>query len=266
MTPDTTLPCRLGATSYVIEGDLVANARRLRGLVADMQILLWRTAAGENNIPTPDEVQQLVEVAGGALTFSLHLPLFIRLTALTHDERQRSLDEAAALLHLCAPLKLSVVVAHLEGGEPEAEDEAGWLAWAERAEAALSALNQLALCPICVENTERYPIERALPTLARLNQPLCLDIGHHLKMGEPAATSIRERLHRARAIHLHGWDGQQDHLPLSERTMPPTLLATLLETIRAQAWDGVLTLELFGEGDFFPSLAYLLRHARGLMP
>lgn len=255
--PTPPYPFRLGSTSYVYEAGLVENARRLCGQVDDMQLLLFCTPQGESNIPTPREIQQLVEVAGGTLRYSLHLPLFIQLMSESPTARERALDDAARLLDLCAPLNLSLVVAHLEGGEPPAWDEAGWTEWQTRAREMLARLQQLALAPICVENIEQYPIERALPLLAERGQPLCIDIGHHLKRGEPVEPIIHRRLAAARAIHLHGWDGQQDHVALSERSMPRPVISALLRQLHAQQWAGVLTLELFGEADFFASVRWL---------
>jgi sugar phosphate isomerase/epimerase len=256
---DTSLPFLLGSTSYVWEAGLLENARRLRGLVDDMQLILFRTTDGVTNIPATDEVSRLADTAGTELCFSLHLPLFIHLTAEARDMRLRSMEEAAWLLALIAPLPLTVVVTHLEGSEPPECDEDGWERWRERAEQSLACLNELSPVPLCVENTERYPIQRALPLLEKLDQPLCIDIGHLMKMGEPVEPWIQQRLRRARAIHLHGWDGQSDHQPLGSSTIPDRALRLLLHEMAATGWDGILTLEVFGQSDFFQSREWLLQ-------
>jgi sugar phosphate isomerase/epimerase len=260
------LPFLLGSTSYLWEAGLLENARRLRGLVDDMQLLLFRTPEGLSNIPTADEVAQLGEAAGTELRFSLHLPLYIHLTAGRDDVRLRSLEEAARLLELVAPLPLTVIVTHLEGSEPLESDEDGWARWRECAEQSLACLNELTPAPLCVENTERYPFQRALPLLDRLHQPLCIDIGHLMKTGEPVEAFIQQHLRQARAIHLHGWDGHADHQPLRSQTIPDRVLRVLLEEIAASAWDGVLTLEVFGWSDFFESQGWLLQACQAMLP
>lgn len=248
------LPFRLGSTSYVYPGDLVENARRLRGVVDDIELVLFDTPTA-SNLPDEATIARLAEVAGDGLTFSLHLPTHLRLTHPDEGERDRSLDQAAGLIERCHPLPLSGIVVHLEGGEPHDDDPGAWAAWQGAACTTLRALLPLCPAPLCVENIERYAPEAVLPVVEETGAALCLDVGHFWKMGRDPHPSLRRWLGRAPVVHLHGWDGARDHCPLI--VTPTDRLAAILRELVAHEWRGVLTLEVY-ENDFWHSRQALL--------
>ena len=57
-------------------------------------------------------------------------------------------------------------------------------------------------------------------------------------------------------IHLHGVH-ERDHASLAH--MPDALLFPVLRTLVQENFTGVVTLEVFGESDFFTSRAAVLR-------
>lgn len=75
----TQLMFRLGATSYVIEDDLVSNARYLAAHnLHDMELVLFDLDDGRSNLPTCDTVAELNALARAHdLTYTVHLPLDI---------------------------------------------------------------------------------------------------------------------------------------------------------------------------------------------
>lgn len=249
------LPFRLGATSYVIPAGLVENALRLRDLVDDIELVLFDTPHG-SNLPDAETVARLRDAAGDTLTFSLHLPTHLRLTARHIGLRARHLDEAQALLDRCAPLPLSAVVLHLEGDEPVGGSEREWEEWRGAAFASLATLLPDCPAPLCIENIERYPIEAALPVVEALGVALCLDVGHCWKVGRDPLPLLQRELHRTPIAHLHGWDGERDHQSLT--VMAPEAVAPLLVMLQQHGWGGILTLELF-ENDFWTARDWLLR-------
>ena len=56
------LPFRIGATSYVVEDDLLANAYHLAPIVQDMQLVLFDIPGGPSNLPDAVAVAALAEV------------------------------------------------------------------------------------------------------------------------------------------------------------------------------------------------------------
>ena len=68
------IPFRIGTTSYIIEDDLVANARFLADKVSDMQLVLFDLPDGPSNLPTPQTVAELAQIGRlSGLTYSVHL-------------------------------------------------------------------------------------------------------------------------------------------------------------------------------------------------
>ncbi len=68
------LPWRLGATSYVIDADLVGNAEYLVGRVDDMQLVLFDLPDGPSNLPDAGVAAELARIGRvGALSYTVHL-------------------------------------------------------------------------------------------------------------------------------------------------------------------------------------------------
>ena len=73
-------PFRLGTTSYIIPADILSNVRYLAGKVRDVELVLFDVDDGMNNLPSPDEIEQLLMIASQTdLTYTVHLPLDLRL-------------------------------------------------------------------------------------------------------------------------------------------------------------------------------------------
>lgn len=245
-----TFPFRLGTTSYIIRDDLCANAAYLRGIVDDMQLVLFDTPAA-SNIPTHNTIVELVRIAGDALTFSLHVPTHIRLACANDDRRRHYVRETISLLDCCTPLPLSVVIVHLEGDEPAQGNSRTWADWQAAATESLRMLEAAADVPICVENIERYHTRHAAPVVDAAGSRFCVDVGHEWKAGRAPLDLLTRRLDRTHALHLHAVGPERDHDALTYA--PVDELADVLCLLHTQAWDGVLTLEVY-EDDFAPSL------------
>ena len=56
-------PFRLGTTSYIIPADILSNVRYLAGKVRDVELVLFDVDDGMNNLPSPDEIEQLLMIA-----------------------------------------------------------------------------------------------------------------------------------------------------------------------------------------------------------
>ena len=237
------LSFRLGATSYVYRGDLVHNATRLAGQVQDIELVLYVTSGGENNLPTRAEVVQLAQTATDTgLTYTVHLPRDLR------SDGGDSLELAQRVIELCAPLQPHAYVMHVDG------DGVGTAAWRAQAIDALAQVTEWAGDPklIALENLESYAPEHLLPLFAALPIARTLDIGHLWKAGIDPLPVIDQWLMHSRIVHIHGVRVEAgaivDHGTLAWTAR--TQLAAVLERLRG--WTGVLTLEVF-EDDFFTS-------------
>jgi sugar phosphate isomerase/epimerase len=237
---------RLGSTSYVYPADLVTNARRLAGVVRDIELILFNLPTGESNLPDRATVATLAEIAAlHDLTYTVHLPLDL------YGENA-ALALAARVIDITAPLTPYGYVFHIEHRDP------GTAEWYEAGVTAIEALLPLVPTPtlLCLENLESYPPDLLEPFFGGYPIACALDIGHLWKAGLDPFHYLHRWLPHARVIHLHGVehtaDPVRDHLSLA--VMDKARIEVLLPILKA--YEGVLTLEVF-EDDFWNSLAVL---------
>ncbi len=250
-------PFRLGSTSYVYEADLLTNVERLatQQLVEDIELVLFEVENGPSNFPDPAAVQAMAGIAAATgVTFTAHMPRDLRHDA---DSEHPSLRLARRVIEFTRPLSPFAYVFHLDGA---GIDGPGWRDQALRAvETALRWVASPEL--LALENLEHYDPAYLEPIYAALPISRALDIGHLWKQGK-GFNNLKEYggPDRLRVVHLHGCaDGpggwREDHLSLAR--MAP---AQLDAAVRALAgFRGALTLEVFGEADFFSSREALLQ-------
>jgi sugar phosphate isomerase/epimerase len=240
---------RLGATSYIIEDDLIPNARYLADHVQDMELVLFDLDDGRSNIPSPETVAELQAIAQAHdLTYTVHLPLDINGTP-----DHVSLIKARKVIERTRDLRPWAYVLHLDGREVRLKasevHRRQWQAQTRR------ALDQLALWVdgserLAVENLEGYPLDFIQPVIDHLPVSRCVDVGHLWLDGHDALPYLQRALPRTRVIHLHGID-QHDHHSVTQ--VPPEQLDPIIELLLRENYTGVVTLEVFGEADFLSS-------------
>ena len=237
---------RLGCTSYVYPDGLVSNAERLAGVADDIELLVFE-GADRAVLPTRDEVLLLARIAeehGDGFSYTVHLPLDLDVCAAEGRFREFSLDRMEEIASLTEPLSPEGFVLHLPGGEDGGD---GWTV------AALAAAERLSLlcAPLFVENL-KYPFTRLEPVFADSKAMLCLDIGHALAAGDDWREIYGKFGQRTAAIHLYAPDkGSGRHLGL--RNAPSGFVSGVTDTLLSSGYGGVLTIELFGEEEFFSS-------------
>ncbi len=252
------LPFRVGTTSYVIEDDLLANARYLTPIVQDMQLVLFDLPGGPNNLPDSATVAALADLGRTQdLTYTVHLLDDLRCDP-DFGAEDPSLYAARRVIDLTRALVPRAWVGHLDGravhaaGFPDAE-MASWRAQAARAvelvEASIGAPGLLA-----VENLEGYPGDFVTPVVERTGAARCVDVGHLWLDGYDPLPYLEEALPRCRVVHLHGV-AARDHVSLAHT--PPAHLDRVIHRLIDVHYNGVLTLEIFGSADFWSSLAAL---------
>lgn len=249
---------RVGTTSYIIPDDLVPNARYLAGRVKDMQLVLFDVPNGACNFPTPDDVAELRRIGlANDLSYTVHLPLDVRLDE--HDAAGHpSLVQARRVIELTKPLNPWAYILHLDGrSEREPGTSQGELVrWQANAARALELLADWAGGPerLAVENLEGYPLDFILPVLERVPVSRCVDVGHLWLDGHDPAPYLQAALARTRVIHLHGL-AERDHQSLAHMSVEQ--IRQVLSILQQAKYDGVLTLEIFGEADFHSSMMAL---------
>ena len=254
------LPFRLGSTSYVYPDDILPNVRHLAPLVDDVELVLFEVDE-QNNLPSPTLIGELSALAdANSLTYTVHLPLDLRVTASDDVWRHASMDKARRVIQSTRPLDPWAYVIHLDGVEISSDSRPSALAhWSDRAARSLKCLGQEAGSPrlLAIENLEHYTPSAFLPLLDRLPVSLCVDVGHFLKNDQDALPYLQANLERVRVVHLHGSRVGSDHRGLN--LLPYGLLGRLLDVLLAAHYQGVLTLEVFTKRHFFPGRELILR-------
>jgi sugar phosphate isomerase/epimerase len=249
------IPFRIGTTSYIIPDDLVANAHYLATRVHDMQLVLFDLPDGTSNLPNAAQVAELAAIGRGAgLSYTVHLLDDVRLTDATGAPHP-SLARAAMVMELTHGLKPHAYVLHLEGRDVRAAapDSPHLARWQEEQVHALQQLSAWAGTPVqlAVENLEGYAPGFVTPVVERSPVARCVDVGHLWLDGHDPRPWLRQAGARLRVVHLHGV-GDRDHQSVA--LTPPAQLDAVLDCLLEQHFDGVLTLEVFGEEDFTSSL------------
>lgn len=84
--------------------------------------------------------------------------------------------------------------------------------------------------------------------------PLCADIGHLRMEGVDPAAWVAPRAGRIRELHVHGFDGETDHVPFAP---DEPWIASL--TPFMTGFDGIVELELFSWADLQPAIDIVRR-------
>jgi len=249
---------RLGTTSYIVEAELDVNAAYLVDKVQDMQLVLFDVVGGPCNFPTPEMVAKLQDVAASHdFTYTVHLPLDIRLSD-NGSTDHASMQQAKRVIEMTRDLRPFSYVLHLDGRSilPPDTTQSAFRNWQDNTVRALELLAEWVGDPtlLAVENLEGYSLDLLPPIVDRIPISRCVDIGHLWLDGHDPLPYLQEALTHTRVIHLHGLNGR-DHQSLAH--MSPTQIDPVLQCLQAAAFDGVLTLEIFGQSDFDASMQAL---------
>jgi sugar phosphate isomerase/epimerase len=253
-----TLPFRVGATSYIIADDLLPNARFLADFVQDMQLVLFDLPGGPSNLPDVETITGLAALGQARdLTYTVHL--IEDLAPHQSDQPNRSWLKAEDVIIRTAPLTPWAYVFHLDGRTVRTlETAADQLAiWQRQMGYAITQVAQWAgdATRLAVENLEGYPPAFVTPAIATTAVSRCVDVGHLWLDGHDPLPWLQAALPRTRVVHLHGLYEGRDHQSIAHT--PPALLDPVINLLLIQGYTGVLTLEIFGEADFWSSLEAL---------
>ncbi len=254
------LPCRVGATSYSIEDDLLGNARFLAGQVQDMQLVLFDLPGGPGNLPDAATVAALAALgARHGLSYTVHL--LDDLAGAPHAPLSPSLRSARSLIEQTRPLAPGAGVGHLDGQtirQQEADDPQQQHWQRQMVDAVVQVCRWAGDGKrLAIENLEGYPVEFVAPVVAQAAAGRCVDVGHLWLDGHDPLPALQAAWPWLRVVHLHGvvddpTASHRDHRSLEHTD--PAQVDRVVQFLLAQNYRGLLTLEVFGENDFRSSL------------
>jgi sugar phosphate isomerase/epimerase len=246
---------RFGTSSYIIPEDILPNVEYLAGKVKDVELILFEVDDGMNNIPSSRVIDRLCAIACEAdLSYTVHLPLDLRLGS-DGDEQHESLLKAKRVIEATKDLQPWAYVLHLDGREVKSGvDRQAYNHWLEQATRALQIVGNWAggVDFLAVENLEGYALDFWEPVFERIPAGRCVDVGHLWRDGHDPIPYLERAFSLTRVVHIHGI-GERDHQSLA--LVPPDELARVLEWLYRRDFNGVITVEVFGEDDFISSMA-----------
>jgi sugar phosphate isomerase/epimerase len=250
------LPFRIGTTSYIIPDEIIPNVRFLAGQVQDVELVLFE-ADGLNNLPDAATIHTLKELARQyRLSYTVHLPLDLRLAA-DESQQHRSILLARKVIESTLDLDAWAYVVHLDGREIINSSNLADLAkWNDQAVEALEIVAELLPDArlLAVENLEKYPLSFWDEVLRSAPVSRCIDIGHLWYDGHDPLPYLEKNIERARVLHIHGI-AERDHKSL--KNVPVDELVRVIDFIHRSGFQGVMTMEVFGEDDFHSSMTAL---------
>ena len=248
------LPFRIGTTSYIYPDDILPNVHKLKGRVDDIELVLFE-ANNAGNIPTQKGLKELKRISSEwDLTYTVHLPLDINLGSGMDNKRKDSVEKVTVLIEYLSVLEPQAYILHLNLPK-QAEKNLGF--WQSRVSESLKKIIKLqSTIPqnIAVENLS-YPFSY-IDTLVLENEfSICIDIGHLIGMGVNPMKLLKRYFCRTRVIHLHGVNGNKDHLSL--KYLDGALIKRIIRFLKNNNYCGVLTIEVFSQTDFEESMGVL---------
>jgi sugar phosphate isomerase/epimerase len=254
-------PFRLGTTSYIIPDNLVPNVEYLAPLIDDIELVLFESDE-VSNLPGPEAIGRLSELKETwGLSYTVHLPLDIRLGSSDNTVRSRSVGKCLRVMHLTKRLQPFSYIIHFEGanrGQKPAQQIDLWRSCLERSVKDLltdGIDSQL----LSVESLD-YPLQYIADIVDQHNLSICLDVGHLAFYGYPIREYLDHYMAASRVIHLHGSHEGRDHRDIGK--LSPEIMDLLINRLKAERdRERVLTLEIFGWNDFRKSMESIKRWA-----
>ncbi len=243
-------PFPLACPSFVYRAGYAENVQRLAPFVDEIQLLFFESRFADS-LPSPALIDQLAGLAReGGVTFNVHLPSDIFLGHPDTAERQRAANVLIDLIQRCTPLTPSTFTLHLERDPSEPNDRR----WQDHTTATLETVLAAGIDNRCIsiENLD-YDFNLAAPIVKALDLSVCMDMGHLLAHGKALKPFYTRWQDRISIVHLHGVDGNKDHLPLDRLSAPHA--AGILALVKR--FPNVVALEVYSVAAIEASLGWL---------
>lgn len=244
-------PFTLACPSFVYPAGYVDNVRHLAPYVDEIELLFFESRFADS-LPSRRMIRELKLLAGsGGLTYNVHLPTDICLGHRDAAVRRKSAEVLARTIDRCMPLDPTTLTLHLGRDSSEPDDRR----WQANTSTSLEAVLATGISGrrLSVENLDDG-LEPAVPLIRQFDLSVCMDMGHIMARGGDIKVFF-DRWHKRISIaHLHGVDGERDHLPLNR--LSNALMIQVLDLLNR--FSGVVSLEVFS----FEGLNSSMHHLR----
>lgn len=243
-------PFKLAATSFIYPDHIVPNVRMLSPYLDEIELLFFESTY-PGSLPKPPEIHELSRISEeSGISYNVHLPLDIDLTAKTPADRQQAVDTIKYCIDLAGPLAPTTWTLHL----PYEDESDEFNHWLDRTRDSISRL-----CPAYIEGslvsveTLSYPLEWIHPLIAAFDLSICLDIGHMDIHDLDWMRFYDNYAEKIPIIHLYGFKKAHEHLGLDQ--MPADTRRSVADLLGR--FSGTLCLEVFSYAHLDVSLKIL---------
>jgi len=250
-------PFRLGTTSFIYPDHIIPNVKKTGRIFDEIELLVFESLP-EEVIPSEADVAELAALGLALdLTYNVHLPVDVSLTAPSPRGRRTAADTLNRVLDRFAPLAPITHTLHLDLDKgTDTSDSDQIRAWEERARNGLDLLAPFRPETLCIETLWYDPV--LFEAMVKdCNLSVCADLGHHFKYGYDPARTFAMFGDRISLIHLHGVDmGQtppKDHTGLDR--LPGDLFEQVADILKT--FTGTVSIEVFGLAPLKASLKRL---------
>jgi len=245
-------PFKLGTTSFIYPDHIIPNIKMLGPCLDEIELLFFESTPA--SLPSRHEIKEIGLLAKEFdLSYNVHLPLDISLSASDPSQRQAALETMLQIIDLTRPLAPSTCTLHLPYNRTDIEPEQikNWQ------ELVYQGMEQLLAAgieskSISIETLD-YPFEWVENIITDLNLSVCIDLGHLMVHGFDLEAVFEKYSQVTSIIHLHGVDNNEDHLALDRLSSKRTnIIMGILKR-----FAGVVSLEVFAFDRLASSLKFL---------
>jgi sugar phosphate isomerase/epimerase len=241
---------RLGTTSCIYQESLIANVRKLKDQVDDIELTLFEQDSG-HNYPSKKQIKELAAIAKDyKLSYTVHLPLNLEFAAGLVERRKRSIEKTLCIIDSFRKTPVFAYIVHCNFLS-RIKNISHWQNRAADSLEQLVQLSGLASGSFAVENL-RYPFDYIGDIARAKGLSFCVDTGHVVMNGFDLAEHFKQCLNNTRVVHFHGVYKGKDHCSLERES--PEFIRKVLTILKTKKFNGVLTLEVFSWDDFTGSV------------
>lgn len=244
-------PFSLACPSFVYPAGYVDNVRHLAPFVDEIELLFFESRFADS-LPSHGMIRELEQLArSDSITYNVHLPTDIFIGHRDAAVRQTAVEVLVQTIDRCMPLDPTTFTLHLNRDSSEPDDRR----WQTNAAASLEAVLATGLPGrrLSVENLDDS-LDLAAPLIRQSDLSVCMDMGHIMARGGNINAFFDRWHERISVAHLHGVNGERDHLPLDR--LSDALMIEVLDLLKR--FRGVVSLEVFS----FDALNASIKHLR----
>ncbi len=246
-------PFKLATTSFIYPADYIPNVVKLARFVDEIELLFFESAPADR-LPNRAIIDQLARFSEEfKLSYNVHLPIDIDPACSDRTVRRQAVETIGRIIEACAALVPTSYTLHvpMQAQDP---DRQALKRWETAVQSSISDLLAGGLDgKLLAVETLTYPFQWIEPIIEDFDLSVCIDFGHLALSGQDLEDVFRRNFHRAAVIHLHGFDGNHDHLPLDR--LDADLLEKILTWIKP--FSRTVSLEVFSYADLMSSLDIL---------